>query len=627
MASANAKEKEEEETLVHVVPQVVAMSLIHFYDTEGVAVGECSQLLQRRVFPSQDCFQILWRLAGAKAATPFLFNTAAFRDRLQRILTRALAYMDTMNVVVFWFVRDVGIWLRQVLSGSMSGTTALSDGFPMPFGVLEAHEYELEVHRRTLSPQATKMTPELEVRARLTGDSVVATEPRRFGTYAYTGTDFQLVHLPRATYEHCFDYVREYGVVSGVEHIKSTLSARARMPASRFFALMAEFNYMRESRVNLRDADWARAHPRVIVQAQPPSTAGVPVEPTDIGAGLLYSEGSVFQATQSMMMARSTHTLAEAERMLERMRMQVAGVDGLHGRVGARGGPSLRQRQRERFAHPDDLDDMHVLPEIAKLVQSREAVVLDNAAEIYQRYRMLAAGIMGVPIVFLSGSGHWHNGPQFNRDVTSLELLEETIARRRSLVASLYEALQLVTFGAYDMEQIDETAQYFETEAQRRLAQPMAKAEAEADADEEEAKGGKEPEQPEQPADAAGALVSSLQVTARRLRDYLRTVRMLGSARLSSVQLVFRAEPTQHQLRRMEFLSELFYHGAMAASEFQPFVQELFGDEVRMRDLPVPPTAAPMATKPPPTHKRARDDDETNQDKKEAVRSKKKTRM
>ena len=557
---------------VYTIPSDVLFALIHFYDTESRVVGRCRDLLKGRTFPSLARLTVRWALVlrnrqpgVGKAA--LLFNTASFLEQLVHMLTRAQDYLDATQAVVFWVRRGHAVdeWWRDAIRHAKGDSV-----WPvvMPYGVLEATDYDLELRPRS------RYDAQLEAHAVLhlaTRDD----EPefhRRF-ELVVVAPGLQMIHCTPAQLQQSSAY--RLGVSQDRSNpaphapmVQTPWTQWTRRPNSRLYQIMKEFTVMRHAEDNLRHADFNRTHPIILLQARdPPRSADGPISPIDVPQNKIYSSGSLQGAFHAMRLEQARMTLYEANDQLERMRLAAGGARAVFGSGGEQG-KSQRTMVREAQQVPDALDDQFMFPLTSQVARADPAMPVDNAASVAAAYAAFVANVFEVPGVFLTdafgapaGVGG-AAGTHFNRDQTALGLLDETVQRRRAAAVTLFERVHAATFAMYEMDMLDAAA-----------AMLIA-------------------EEEEEPAEE-GELPSDVLVRARALRAYVDTARQRGKEALGShATLEFAPEPTERKKEKLEYLTGLAATGMVSAAVLEKAVREVYDGDIRLREPPEPPAPA-----------------------------------
>ncbi len=514
--------------------------------------------------------------SGKNLKRPYIFNTKAFLRRLRGVLTRMRAYLRMFGGVAAWAVKDMALWYYLAANAR---TAEERDAIGMPFGVLEANEYTLEMHSAVGHDVRYVVVPTPEA---------VANSGRRLEWKA-TFIDFSMHTMPVEESDLSLFEKRASKYLS--RGYKTHGIERTRIPRSPFYSLNTQSEELDVVLQNLKDADWLTAHPRPMVRIVLP-----PPLPLDkIPESDLYRGGGT---TIGASLA-SRNELASYD--LQLMANVVASVQLSAGGPTMKRGRTVREQQKQYYRYPDMTDDYAYLNPNMELARYSDPHVLNDYDKRLEEFNDNVARVMGGNQDFSKPSGATDDkskakSSSSNARSSYVGLLVDqeqqfaAVEREQKIYTDLFEAITefsgiqdhdvlYVSQVIGDLQKLIE-----ERERMRRRAKHPANTAKTAKA----LLAPPPPTRKERDDEADEELLESLRVRLRELKIWLEQQTLApGAARLT---LAF--ENKEDDIALLEYLTTQQASGIVSAKTLEKQAQIVYDDRATFREPPEPATAA-----------------------------------
>lgn len=485
------------------VPPAVLMDTMSYYDNDDT-VRMCDNFLEQRVFnmvpralaemdmsgggggsefkkpPRKEAggddgdtnatvpaWYVEWTLGpGAAPVYPALFNSAGFLEKVAVFLKRARVYVRAFGFVAIWHVKDVAGWLRRYLAAATS--PAERNAIGLPFGVLEAHKFELRAHANPRDPFMHQLEAVPLDEAAFGRNIAVAVynHSLQLVPALLTRVHGALLHLEENYGTAARSVTSAQGSGGGSEGGGS--AARLLMPRSVFYDLHDMKRLLNEALVNRMDADFNVAHPRVILQTQTPPNLALAAD--NLADRDMYETEDVMEAATLQLMRTQRYTLSEAKRHIDRLKERTGG-----GVVAGAGGLTPREMRRRHFGRPDPMEDAHTFPEFIQVAQAATATVINDYDYQQHVYFEKVRQHMGLSSDTLIGEGgaaikNYRRSKSNNKErAASLAVgaggddasdkVEKIVARERDIYVAIFDFVYATVLTPYDWAAVSETAE------------------------------------------------------------------------------------------------------------------------------------------------------------------------
>lgn len=525
---------DEDDDATITISSVVVAALMDYFDKESL-LNTHVDIGTEEVFESASRFFIEWGPA-TNAVRSDLFNSFQFRTGLRVFMARARAYLHTIGAVPMWYTSDIGAWLHSVIQRDASPDSNVSVG--MPFGVLEPYECEIVGKRsgssRRGSQHVLPYVSELVFGARPTNRGKEGPSRHR-----YTVFNLSMHVMPASP--ALVSYCQRRMQMQSPETTVGSNSAHVFVPRSAFYDLMNMQDTLAEMRTNAADADWSRAHPRVMLAVETPTL----LPASQLSQHTMFETSSLFQASAVQQHELASEALARA-RIIEREQGDAA--------------DTIRNRQRHHFRRPDTLEGSHIMDPYVRVASAPDPVSLADVPSFERVYatRMMLV-IMGAPDMHSVEPNSPSQRATERRDVSGVgrtaipamrDRLGSYVRREQSIYVNLFAHIYRPAFGYHDMVHVAATALAIQAHM------------AELDAMDSAANG--------DPAASAAGIIDGtvatdgdrapnqrLRVLLKDVRRYLAAVAGHRVSHANMARLVFEPRPIENQATRINILTSI----------------------------------------------------------------------